>query len=172
MKKNEKKIYILIFYFKKMKENNQIIIDADIDKDNYPKFEELKELKEEQINSFEDENEYLNEIKEGSNKMEGNQMKNGEYNNYKNKNETEDINNRINNDINNDINNNNLLYPLSSSERGEYNQDKIIFSQKESFNSINNINDNISTVHSKEEQYFESNNQNPNINFQKINYHI
>ena len=140
-----------------MDENYEIIIDADIDKE---KNINPPNSKEEQVNSFE--NEYLNEIAEG-NQIKYAQRENEEYNDFENNNEAEEINNNVNSDINN-----NIILQLSTTDRQEYNQDKKIISQKDSTTTVNNtnINDNISTIPTKEEQNFESNIQNQNINFQ------
>ena len=135
-----------------MTENNEIIIDANNDEEQGLKSQESKE---EQINSLE--NEYLNEL-EQDNKNEENQNQidneNEEYNDFENHNETEVINNNINNDIN-----------------------KKIVSQKESTTTINNtnINDNISTIPTKEEQNLESyiqNQSNLQKNIQQNNNNI
>ena len=135
-----------------MKDSDEIIIDADIDKNKDLK---SKKSKEKQIKQTK-----IVEI-EGitGNKMEENKKEIEENNKFENINETE-----INNNSN-DLNNN-ILNQLPSSDRKEYNLDKKITSQKESSTTINNTNilDNISTIPTKEEQNQDLNIQNQNIN--------
>ena len=156
-----------------MKDNYEITIDANIDKDKDIKSQKSKE---EQINSLE--NEISNSL-EGftGNKIEDIQIENDEYKNSENLNETEGL--EKNNNIN-DTNNNNI-FPSTSSDRKEYYRDKKIISQKESSSTINitNLNDNTSTNPTKEEQNIEFNNQNQisqnNIsqkNLQQINNNV
>ena len=144
-----------------MKDNNEIIIDADIEHNKeFPNKNSEKE-----INPKEKEN--LKKIEEGlTRKSEENQSENEFNNNFENINETENI--ELTN--NNDINNINLLYQLSSTERKDNNLDKKVVSQKESTTTINNTNMNdLSTIPTKEEQNFEPNNQYQNINVQNNN---
>ena len=149
-----------------MRDNYEITIDANIDKD---KDLQSKKHKEDQINSLENENSNSIEGFTG-NKIADTQIENEEYNNFGNINETENIDK---NNIINDINNN--IIPSSSSDRKEYYIDKKIISQKESSSTINNtnLNDNTSTNPTKEEQNIEFNNQNQNNisqkNIQQIN---
>ena len=135
-----------------MIDSDEIIIDADIDKNKDLK---SKKSKEKQIKQTK-----IVEI-EGitGNKMEENKKEIEENNKFENINETE-----INNNSN-DLNNN-ILNQLPSSDRKEYNLDKKITSQKESSTTINNTNilDNISTIPTKEEQNQDLNIQNQNIN--------
>ena len=153
-----------------MKDNYEITIDANIDKDKDLKTQKSKE---EPINSLENSN--SNSIGGlTGNKIEDTQLENEEYNNFENINETESL--ERNNNIN-DINNNNI-FPSSSSDRKEYYIDKKIISQKESSSTINNTNliDNTSTNPTKEEQNIEFNNQNQNNisqkNIQQINNNV
>ena len=153
-----------------MKDNYEITIDANIDKDKDLKTQKSKE---EPMNSLENSN--SNSIGGlTGNKIEDTQLENEEYNNFENINETESL--ERNNNIN-DINNNNI-FPSSSSDRKEYYIDKKIISQKESSSTINNTNliDNTSTNPTKEEQNIEFNNQNQNNisqkNIQQINNNV
>ena len=153
-----------------MKDNYEITIDANIDKDKDLKTQKSKE---EPMNSLENSN--SNSIGGlTGNKIEDTQLENEEYNNFENINETESL--ERNNNIN-DINNNNI-FPSSSSDRKECYMDKKIISQKESSSTINNTNliDNTSTNPTKEEQNIEFNNQNQNNisqkNIQQINNNV
>ena len=142
-----------------MKDDYEIIIDGDKEKE--PKSNE------EHINKYINENSNESEGYISKKLEEKNQIENGEYINSDNINETENI------DTNNNVNDfhTNVISQLSSSDRKEYNLDKNKVSQKESTTTINNtnINDNISTIPTKEEQNQEINMQIQNTNISQKN---
>ena len=142
-----------------MKEDYEIIIDADKEKEKESKSNEAH------INSFPNENSNETEGLISKKIIEKNQVENGEYINSDNINETENI------DTNNNANDfHTNLASQSSSDRKEYNYEKKFVSQKESTTTINNtnLNDNISTIPTKEEQNLEIPNQNSNISQKNI----
>ena len=147
-----------------MKDDYEILIDADKEKE--------QKSNEEHINTFINDNSNESEGYISKKLEERNQLENGEYINSENINETENI------DTNNNANDfhTNIISQLSSSDRKEYNSEKNKISQKESTTTVNNtnINDNFSTIPTKEEQNqdFYIQNQNTNIsqrNIQKSN---
>ena len=142
-----------------MKEDYEIIIDADKEKEKESKSNEAH------INSFPNENSNETEGLISKKIIEKNQVENGEYINSDNINETENIDTYNNA---NDFHTN--LASQSSSDRREYNYEKKFVSQKESTTTINNtnLNDNISTIPTKEEQNLEIQNQNSNISQKNI----
>ena len=142
-----------------MKEDYEIIIDTDKEKEKESKSNEI------QINSLGNENSNETEDLISKKIIEKNQVENGEYINSDNINETENI------DTNNNANDfHTNLASQSSSDRKEYNYEKKFVSQKESTTTINNtnLNDNISTIPTKEEQNLEIPNQNSNISQKNI----
>ena len=142
-----------------MKEDYEIIIDTDKEKEKELKSNEI------QINSLGNENSNETEDLISKKIIEKNQVENGEYINSDNINETENI------DTNNNANDfHTNLASQSSSDRKEYNYEKKFVSQKESTTTINNtnLNDNISTIPTKEEQNLEIQNQNSNISQKNI----
>ena len=147
-----------------MNDDYEIIIDADKKKE--------QKSNEEHINTFINDNSNESEGYISKKLEERNQFEKGEYINSENINETENI------DTNNNANDfhTNIISQLSSSDRKEYNSEKNKISQKESTTTVNNtnINDNFSTIPTKEEQNqdFYIQNQNTNIsqrNIQKSN---
>ena len=142
-----------------MKEDYEIIIDTDKEKEKESKSNEI------QINSLGNENSNETEDLISKKIIEKNQVENGEYINSDNINETENIDTYNNA---NDFHTN--LASQSSSDRREYNYEKKFVSQKESTTTINNtnLNDNISTIPTKEEQNLEIQNQNSNISQKNI----
>ena len=142
-----------------MKEDYEIIIDTDKEKEKESKSNEI------QINSLPNENSNETEDLISKKIIEKNQVENGEYINSDNINETENL------DTNNNANDfHTNLASQSSSDRKEYNYEKKFVSQKESTTTINNtnLNDNISTIPTKEEQNLEIQNQNSNISQKNI----
>ena len=142
-----------------MKEDYEIIIDTDKEKEKELKSNEI------QINSLGNENSNETEDLISKKIIEKNQVENGEYINSDNINETEHV------DTNNNVNDfHTNLASQSSSDRKEYNYEKKFVSQKESTTTINNtnLNDNISTIPTKEEQNLEIQNQNSNISQKNI----
>ena len=147
-----------------MKESDEIVIEAEFTKE---KEQPILQTKEEQINS---ENEQIsNKIKNIEiNKIEIIQKENEEKIDSNNKKETENI--EKNSDENNSIKNNNILInqPLSSDRKENGTEINIENNLTSPIDSRNNINDNISTIPTKEEsvqQIQEQNNQNQNQNY-------
>ena len=144
-----------------MQSNDEIIIEEDSSKN---KDYEIKKTKEEQIT---EESEIKNQIK----LLEGNASDEKKENTeFQNINETENIEK---NSTENNINNNNYLpsQPLSSERKEketDNNKEKIIVSQKESTN-ITYINDNVSTIPTKEEVAPQNPNQNVDNKIQSLN---
>ena len=144
-----------------MQSNDEIVIEED---DSKNKDYELKQTKEEQISG---ESEIKNQLK----LLEGNAPDEKKENtDSQNINETENIEK---NSTENNINNNNYLPSQSlSSERKEKetdnNKEKNVVSQKESTN-ITYINDNVSTIPTKEETAPQNPKQNTDNKVQSIN---
>ena len=144
-----------------MQSKDEIVIEED---NNQNKDYEIKQAKEVQIS---EESEIKNQIK----LLDGNASDEKKENiDFQNINETENIEK---NSTENNINNNNYLPSQSlSSERKEKeidnNKEKNVISQKESTN-ITYINDNISTIPTKEEAAPQIPKQNPENKFQSIN---
>ena len=144
-----------------MQSNDEIVIEED---NSQNKDYEIKQTKEEQIS---EESEIKNQIK----LLDGNTSDEKKENtDFQNINETENIEK---NSTENNINNNNYLPSQSlSSERKEKetdnNKEKNVISQKES-TSITYINDNISTIPTKEEAAPQIPKQNPENKNQNIN---
>lgn len=144
-----------------MQSNDEIVIEEDNNKN---KDYKIKHIKEEQIT---EEEEIKNQIK----LLEGNTSdENKENTDFQNVNETETIEK---NSTENNINNNNYLPSQSlSSDRKEKetdnNKEKNVISQKESTN-ITYINDNISTIPTKEEVVQQNPKQNNENKVQIIN---
>ena len=142
-----------------MKDDYEILIDADKEKE--------QKSNEEHINTFINDNSNESEGYISKKLEERNQLENGEYINSENINETENI------DTNNNANDfhTNIISQLSSSDRKEYNSEKNKISQKESTTTVNNtnINDNFSTIPTKEEQNQDIYIQNQNTNISQKN---